>query len=225
MITIPELSAAIDHTHAWMPFTTISEMTGHLERHHNTVELAVVAAIVFIVFSLVRMPPHTWSGKQGPVDDPTKAQRSAGGRLTVVPRDVHPSTFEDDQAPMWFAIAAGLSLLLIGLGTWAAAQWWQDGSHFHPAYVLYGSLFLVWLVVPGLYAFFSGKDEFPTLFRSVWNLDGWLQRQSWTVAGFGVGPLLGWLLVFVVLAGLTILLLHLTLYPYPDITKVLNPNG
>ena len=26
-------------------------------------------------------------------------------------------------------------------------------------------------------------------------------------------------------AGLTNLLLHLTLYPYPDITKILNPSG
>jgi uncharacterized membrane protein len=230
VIMVPEIGAAIDHRHAWLPFTTISGMVGHLERHHTVVELAVVAVIVFIVISVVRMPPHTQSGTDGPVDDPTKAQRTAGGRLTLDPTAVKdkPEAFDDEDAPGWFAVAAVGSLAVIAIGTWAAAHWWQDAKHYHPAYVLYGSLFLLWLVVPSVYAFLSGSDApFPTLFRSVWNLDRWLRSQPWKVGkrGLALGPVLGWVVVYVVVAGLTILLLHLTLYPYPDITKIINPNG
>jgi hypothetical protein len=35
----------------------------------------------------------------------------------------------------------------------------------------------------------------------------------------------GWLVSYLIVAWLVILLLHLTLYPYPNITRILNPNG
>ena len=41
----------------------------------------------------------------------------------------------------------------------------------------------------------------------------------------GDSPLLGWLVAYVIAAGIVILLLHLTLYPYPDITRIINPKG
>jgi hypothetical protein len=227
VITIPEISAAIDHRHEWLPFTTISEMVGHLERHHTVVELAVVAAIVFVVFSIAKMPPHKESGKDGPVNESDKAQRTPGGRLTLVPDKVTgPDDFDRENASSLFAVAAVVSLTAIAVGTWVAAHWWQDDKHYHPAYVLYGSLFLLWLVVPSLYAFLSGNDApFPTLFRSVWNLDEWLRSRSWKMGKRELGPILGWLVVYVIVAGLAILLLHLAFYPYPDITKILNPSG
>lgn len=228
VIAVPEISAAIDHRHKWMPFTTISEMVGHLERHHTWVELLVVAAIVFAVFSVVKLPPHSKSGTDGPVEDPDQAQRTPGGRLTLVPSEVtdRPEEFDRDEAPMWFAVAAVVSLTGIAVGTWAAAHWWQDDDHFHPAYVLYGSVFLLWVVAPSIYAFISGKDApFPTLFRSVWNLEEWLRTRTWQIGKLAIGPVVGWIVGYIIVAGLAILLLHLTLYPYPDITKILNPNG
>jgi len=228
VILVPELSAAIDHTHTWLPFTTISEMVGHLERHHTTIELAVVAAIVFAVFSIVKMPPRTQSGTEGPVTDPDKAQRTPGGRLTLAAAEVteRPDDFDGQAAPTLFAVAAVVSLAAIAVGVWATSEWLQDDKHFNPAYVLYGSLFLLWLVVPSIYAFLSGNDApFPTLFRSVTNLEDWLRSKRWMVGRLSLGPLLGWLVGYVIVAGLAILLLHLTLYPYPDITKILNPTG
>jgi hypothetical protein len=84
-------------------------------------------------------------------------------------------------------------------------------------------LALLWLIIPGLVAFAFGADvSFPTLFRSVRNLERWLQQRSWPLA---LGPLLGWLVAYVIAAGVVILLLHLTLYPYPDITRIINPKG
>ena len=54
------------------------------------------------------------------------------------------------------------------------------------------------------------------------NLEQWLEqaRLPWNL-----GPLLAWFVTYVILAGLVILLIHLTLYPYPDITHILNPKG
>jgi hypothetical protein len=60
---------------------------------------------------------------------------------------------------------------------------------------------------------------FPTAFQTVANLEEWLRRKG------RFGPFLAWLVTYVIAAGLVILLLHLTLYPYPDITHILNPKG
>ena len=100
---------------------------------------------------------------------------------------------------------------------------WDDKRHFHPSYVLYGLLFLFWLVIPSLVVFFGGREvPFPTLYRTVRNLEEWLEqlRLPWNL-----GPLLAWLATYVILTGLVILLIHLTLYPYPNITHILNPKG
>ena len=47
VIGIPEIWAAIDKDD--LPFTTISELVGHLERHHTWIELVVVALIALAV--------------------------------------------------------------------------------------------------------------------------------------------------------------------------------
>ena len=90
-------------------------------------------------------------------------------------------------------------------------------------YVLYGLLGLVWIVVPSVLAVGLGKDvPFPTFFRTVANLEDWLASRTWRRS---LGPALAWLISYVILTGLVILLLHLTLYPFPSITKILNPHG
>jgi Amino acid permease len=210
VIGIPEITAAVAGKRK-LPFTTISEMTGHLERHHTWVELIVVAAIVYGVLSSFREAPG-----------PAAAGKTRAGRLTVRPEVAgeHRLGFAADRAPLWFTVAAIGSFVLITLATLAAIHWRSDDDHFQPAYVLYGLIGLLWLVVPGLVAFFGGKDvPFPTAFQTVANLEDWLSRKG------RFGPFLAWLVTYVVFAGLAILLLHLTLYPYPDITHILNPNG
>jgi hypothetical protein len=225
VIFIPELLAAAGA--GWLPFTTISTMTGHLERHHPWVELVVVAAIVFMVFSTVRLRPRETSGKtpNDPPPDSGEPTRTPGGRLTLEPENPEQTAadFDRSTAPTIFAVSAVISLVAIAVATWAATVWWDDKHHYQPAYVLYGSLFLLWIVIPSVVAFALGKDTpFPTLFRTIDNLEDWLRDQKWPG---NLGPIAGWLVAYTIFAGLVILLLHLTLYPYPDITKVLNPNG
>lgn len=229
VIAVPEITAAADSDA--LPFTTISGMVGHLERRWSWIELVVVAAIAFAFFSTIKVPPQPERAKAGSLEgdgnrgSPRKPGRTPAGRLTLQrPAGTSASDqFADDDAPLAFAIAALLSFAFVAGATWAAVIWWDDSRHYQPAYVLYGLLGLLWLVVPGLLAFARGKDlPFPTLFRTVSNLEDWLSERSWPLS---LGPLLGWLVTYVVVAGLVILLLHLALYPYPDITHIINPNG
>jgi hypothetical protein len=219
VIAIPELLAAAGAGLGFLHFKTISETTGHLERIHPWVELAVVAGIVFFAYSYFRTSPHA--------DRRPNLGRTPGGRLTKQAHADHDAreSFDDREARGIFVVAALVVLAVVAFATWAAVEWWDDARHFHPSYVLYGLLFLCWLVVPSLVVFFSGHGRevpFPTLYRTVRNLEEWLEqlRLPWSL-----GPLLAWFVTYVILAGLVILLIHLTLYPYPDITHIINPKG
>lgn len=217
VIAIPELLAAAGAGLGFLHFKTISETTGHLERYHPWVELVVVAAIVFFAYSYFRTSPHA---DRGP-----NLGRTRGGRLTMDDHadDDARERFDDREPRRIFLVAAAVVLLGVALATWAAVQWWDDERHFHPSYVLYGLLFLFWLVIPSLVVFFGGREvPFPTLYRTVRNLEEWLERKRWR---WNLGPLLAWFVTYVILAGLVILLIHLTLYPYPNITHILNPKG
>jgi hypothetical protein len=215
VIVIPELIAAAAGN--VLPFTTISAMVGHLERHHPWVELVVVAAIVLAVFAMMRAKDGRDGGKS------PEPPRRPSGRLTVrEPRQVSDEDYNKEEAPGWFAVAAFPTLLGIAAATWAASWWWDDGSHYPPAYVLYGLLALIWLVVPTVVALVWKDPPFPTLFRSVRSLEESLRNRAWP---HSLGPVAAWLVGYVLLAGLVILLLHLALYPYPDITHILNPGG
>ena len=223
VIGIPEIIAA-KWSH-WLPFTTISTMVGHLERRHNWVELIVVALIVLVVFSLARLrPPYRPDSAtdRAPADE---FQRTPGGRLAAsTPVDEKdPRAYDEDPAPFAFTVSAVLSLVAIAFGTWAATKWWDDSRHFQPAYVLYGSLALLWVAVPSFVALVFQRDvPFPTMFRTIGNFETWLSERRWPGS---LGPKLAWLVAYVIFAGLAILVLHLTLYPYPNITHILNPGG
>jgi len=232
VIGIPEIIAA-KWSH-WLPFTTISGMTGHLERQHNWVELIVVAVIVFVVFSTVRVRP------QPQALEPTKDSpgRTPGGRLTIkqspaaADREGQPLgreaiRFDDHYAPGIFFISAALACIAVGVATYAATRAWDDRPHhYQPAYVLYGTLAVLWLIIPSLVAFTWGKDPpYPTLFRTISNLEDWFKARRWQIKDRLIGPYIAWLIAFVILWGLVVLLLHLTLYPFPNITHILNPKG
>jgi hypothetical protein len=217
VIAIPELLAAAGAGLGFLHFKTISETTGHLERYHPWVELVVVAGIVFFAYSYFRTSPHA--------DERPNLGRTRGGRLTMDDHADHGARerFDRDEPTRIFLVAAAVVLVGVALATLAAIKWWDDERHFHPSYVLYGLLFLFWLVIPSLVVFFGGREvPFPTLYRTVRNLEEWLEQKR---LPWNLGPLLAWFVTYVILAGLVILLIHLTLYPYPDITHVINPKG
>jgi hypothetical protein len=243
VIVGPELYAATTHEDvAW--FTTISHMTGHLERHHTWVELLVVGIIVLAVFSAVRVPPQKSSPGDNPPpgdtppDDATDGSadpgRTVGGRLTLKTEKkatvADAKGFDQQQVSRWFLLGALVALPTIALLTLAAVEWWPDKDpsrpspvHYHAAYVLYGLLGICWVLVPTVVALIWGQDAFPTLFRTVDNIEDFVR--PWSPRQLPVGIALAWLFEYALLAGLVILLLHLTFYPYPSITKIINPNG
>ena len=217
VIGVPEIAAFF--THRALHIITISETVGHLERHHTWFELLVIAGIVLPVYSIVRVRPHATTGEGKP-------RRTPGGRLTIAAAAAAAAERTEEGAPRIFAFAAAFVLAGIGFGTWAASEWWDDQRHFHPSLVLYTSLFAFWVAAPSVVAFLLHKDApFPTLFKSIGNLEEWLASRTWRLGRRDVGPILAWLVGYVILAGLVILLLHLTLYPFPDITHTINPGG
>jgi hypothetical protein len=219
MLVVPEITAAISH--GALGFVTASETIGHIERYHNWVELGVVGAIVLIVFSLLQVRLD----KVGQTPDDGKATRTPGGRLTFHPQDLKDAKeFDDEGAPVAFVVYAVASAALIAFAGWAAREWWDDPRRFHASILIYALVALLWFVVPSIVAFVRGSDvAYPTMVRTVQNLADWFRKQdTWP---WQLGPKLAWFVTFVIIWGLVILFVHLTFYPYPDITHVINPSG
>jgi len=225
VIAVPEIMAAFSPKRA---FTTISEMLGHLEFLWSPTALLVIAVVVFGLLSIIRIrPPSSGDAAPGQEGGPPST-RTAAGRLTRpdAARAVSPARFDAQAASGWFILAAVLACAVVVVATLAAIEWWDDPDHFHAAYVLYGSLAVLWIIVPSLVALVAGKDApFPTLFRTVLNIEDSLRAWNWNPASIPVGPALAWLVSYVIVAGLVVLLLHIVLYPFPDISHILNPGG
>jgi hypothetical protein len=148
----------------------------------------VVGALVFSALLTIRYPP--------PLAVEAGTGRTDGGRLSP-----EPETANRRQLSPWSYFPAA-TIVVIG-GSLASAT--LDGDRWHLAYVLYGLIAMFWIVIPSLAAYFFSRDvPFPTLFRTILDLEQRLHRVAFFVA-----------------AALVVLLLHLAFYPWPDITHVL----
>ena len=191
---VPELLAAVPLTESQLPFPTISRTIGHLEAIDPAWEILPTVLIVLFMYALFRAPQNA-----------------------VDPHD------SDDERPALRAFvrnAAICTLVIVGVTIWAFLHWPDQvvNGHklpnFEVAYVLYGVTFLVWVVVPTYVVLRTNR--FPSLVQSVLNAEQWLRS-------FGkVGRGAAWLVGFVLVWGMVFLLLHLTLYPFPNITRELN---
>src|SRR5579862_1310919 len=59
---IPEILAASSRIEKHLPFTTFSGMVAHLEYLYPAVEIATTAVLVFVIASIVRVSPRSYSG-------------------------------------------------------------------------------------------------------------------------------------------------------------------
>ena len=207
VIAIPEISAA------WhvVPWPTISGTVGHLEYRWSWVALIVVALVVAAGFHAVRYPV---APKSDPAPDAGgRNLRTMNGRLTKVKapptREAPEARTEVVPAPklsiVWFVVAVAI-VVTTSLGTSLVVD---PANPFMLAYVLYGLIGFLFIVIPSVLAYWFEKDvSFPTLF---WTLTA-LERRVHPVA-------------VAVYALLVILLLHLAFYPWPGIFHVLQPHA
>ncbi|MEU6582077.1 hypothetical protein [Nocardia sp. NPDC046763] len=168
---------------------TISNTIGHLETQHSFVRLIVVSVIVLLAYYAVPQlatPPE-------PIP-----QTVAGRTLTVNGRVTNPDS------PITLL---GAGYLLAAVGTFVfGVLFAAAGRGMHPqsylgAYVLYGLIALMWVIVPSILAMFFSRDvPFPTLFRTI----GYLERRAHPIAA-------------ILLAALVVLLIHLAFYPWPRV--------
>lgn len=245
-VFIPEILAAIPFTESQLPFPTISRMTGHLEFEHAEWEVAPTVLIVFTLLSLLRVPVGRTSGGHTAESiaarhraGNTAPHRTPGGRLTFMPAPKTAEEFDNEPVRgLTFVLwTLGAAAVIVILTVWAYRHWpnqYRVDAHgerhklpnYDVAYVLYGSIGFFWLLLPSVVSFVAGKDaQFPNLFRTVENLEQWIARPRGSAAVRRLLAITAWLLSFVLIWGMVFLMLHLTLYPFPNITHILNHSG
>jgi len=186
VIAVPELTAALDDS---VPWPTISGMTGHLEARWSWVALLVVGGIVFAGYRAV-------TARIAPAE--ARAGRTPGGRPTA--RVADRAAREE-----LLGFLVPVALAVVALAGLLAAEVWP-GNRYLVGYVLYGSIALLWIVLPSALAYSLAWDvPFPSLFGTIADLERRLRR-------FHFVPGL-------IVAGLGILLIHLALFPWPDIIR------
>lgn len=104
----------------------------------------------------------------------------------------------------WFRIRYGWPLVYIVTAAIALAVWFLvSRDEFHLGYAIYGSFAIVGIVVPMLLVWRKSKRVvFPNVFFTFRKLR---ERFRWAA--------------FAVIAGLSILILHLALYPWPNLAR------
>jgi len=200
VIVVPELLASINSVEQHLPFPTISRTIGHLEAVNPVWEIFPTMLIVLFVYALLQVPvPKLGSTVQLPDDGDGAVPHELGK----------------------FWITSGVSIAIVAAATYAASRHWPDQHlagatgkqpNFYVAYFLWCGSFLLWVVLPTISAA-RRRHKFPSLPKTLVNLERWIAGHSAGVA---------WAVGFLVVWGMAFLLLHLTLYPFPDITRELN---
>jgi hypothetical protein len=171
------------------PWPTISGTIGHLEELWSPTAIFPVAAIVIAAAQAFR-----YTKAETPAAADTK--RSTGGRPT--------RTSGASATGTWGYVYLGLAVAAVLVPSVLVAVF-SRGTTEHTrwvlGYVIYGLIAMFCVIVPSILAYFFAREvPFPTLARTVADLDN-------RVHAIGL----------VILAGLTILLIHLALYPWPAV--------
>jgi hypothetical protein len=195
IIAIPELWAAVAKGSPW---PTISGTVGHLEDLWPGTAIFVVAVIVIAAGQALKA---AW-GRRPEVED---IARTKGGRMTRRP-GAEPSADRDAIGGWQYAylLAALLAVIIPSVAFYIVTLSTSPSQEtkWILGYIIYGLIGLFCIVVPSILAYWWRTDvPFPTLFAALASL----QQRVHFVA-------------LIVLAGLVVLLIHLALYPWPDVS-------
>lgn len=170
----------------WWP--TISATVGHLEGLWSPVKIIVIALIVSGAVQALQYPPNQREFRS--LDGRPQRWRTDQGRFTKASGGQTP---EVRHSWSYFPLA----VILVAASGAATAS--LTSSNFVVGYVIYGLIAIAFLIIPNALAYWFAKEvPFPTLFRTLQDLDS-----RWHPA------------VVIVLAGLTVLAIHLVAYPWP----------
>jgi hypothetical protein len=169
------------------PWPTISATVNHLEELWNPTKVVVVALIVSTAVQVLTYSPRQsdfYSSRGRP------RWRTGQGRLT---KSEGGAAVEIAYAGLYFP----LTLVVIAAAVTAVTL--ANGGTFVVGYVIYGLIAVALLIIPNVLAFWFAKEvPFPTLFRTIDNLDN-----RWHPA------------IMVIWSGLAVLAIHLVAYPWP----------
>jgi hypothetical protein len=194
VVAIPELLASVASKD--VPFPTISGTVGYIEYWHPEFALLVIGLLVWAAFhairvsssSIPRIPPTQRSREEAPTAGAATLVRIPGGRLRVA------SEFQPLHPRVYVPLALGVVALAFALVRIA-----RPHDKYLLGEVLYGSIALVWIVIPAWLAYKHGRwVPYATLFRTIQDLESHLRSAA---------------IVFA--AGILILLVHLAFYPWP----------
>jgi hypothetical protein len=203
VVGVPELWAAASGEGFWWP--TISSTVGHLEDKWAVVAIVPVAVLAAAAVALRRTDPNEVVLQAGN----EALQRTPEGRLAkagtiaqeelpvlaVTPQAVLPERTSWPVIP-YFGVATVVVIVASLLASVAENPWLLG-------YVMYSVIAVFWILLPNWLAYRRRTDiRFTTLFFTI----RCLARRLRFVA-----------LVFA--AGLAVLLIHLALYPWPDLAR------
>ena len=173
----------------FIPWPTFSTTIGHIEDGASWVGVIVVGVIAMVAY---RAATHD-----------SKEERTPHGR--VIPPDVADADIKpvDLKAPVHaFRYDWPFVFVVTALVAFAVNRLWSD-EKLVLGYSIYGSLLVFGVVIPSLLVRFAHRDA---RFPSIWIPVAVLRDR------FPVTP-------YLLVGGLAILIIHLALYPWPDITR------
>jgi hypothetical protein len=201
IIAVPEIAAAAWHGGPW---PTISGTIGHLEVIWSGTAILVVAVIVAVVMHMLRYRPD--SPTMGVIRPVTGLRRTQSGRLTK--RPMRTAAAMRAQRKDWIGYAylatAFLAVLVPSVLVGTLVRGSSDHTKWIVGYVIYGCIAVFCVALPSALAYWVSDVPFPTLFRTISDLE-----RLWRP------------IAVVIVAGLAVLLVHLALYPWPDIARIL----
>lgn len=193
VIAVPELLAAF--WPEYVPWPTISGTVGYLEYWHPWVALIVVGAITWWALHVVEFGPEKRAVFGVDVQENPRKEyvNTPGGWSTTAVR------LEPPVNGFAYMAIAIIGVLAPGL---LVALFLRPDDEYLLGEVLYGAIFIFWILVPLVMAYRGNQVPFPTLFETF--------RDFARLEPFKI-------VAAVIAGGIVVLLIHLVLYPWPSI--------
>lgn len=201
VIAIPEIAAAAWHGGPW---PTISGTIGHLEVIWSGTAIIVVAVVVAVAMHVLRYRPD--NPTMGVIRPMTGLRRTQSGRLTKRPTRTAAamSAAKKDWIGYAYLATAFVAVLVPSVVVGTLVRGSSDQTKWIVGYVIYGCIAVFCVALPSALAYWVSDVPFPTLFRTISDLE-----RLWRP------------IAVVIVAGLAVLVVHLALYPWPDIAHIL----